>query len=220
MISKMQAVIFDMDGVIIDSEPIHFYVDQLVLSNIAGLKVTHQYLERYVGMTNPEMWHTIIREHRLTQTVDELIEHQLSTKLKILSELNVKPINGIPELIQALLDQDIPLGIASSSPRQFIEGVLSKFNIRDAFSVVVSGEEVHNGKPAPDVYIEVAKIIGISPDECVVIEDSRNGVMAAKRAGMKCIGYQNANSGKQDLSFSDYIVGSITEINLDLLTNT
>lgn len=214
----MNAVIFDMDGVIIDSEPIHFYVDKLVLSNIVGMEVTDEYLEKYVGMTNPEMWHAIIQEHRLSQTVDELIEHQLSSKLKILNEARIKPIKGIPELILTLSDHHIPLGIASSSPRRFIEGVLAKFNIRELFSTVVSGEEVENGKPAPDVYIEAARNIGVPTDKCVVIEDSRNGVLASKRAGMRCIGFQNLNSGNQDLSSSDHVVGSITEITLDMLT--
>lgn len=215
----MKAVIFDLDGVIVDSEPIHFHVDQLVLSDRVGMKVTSEYLEKYVGMTNPAMWRAIIQEHRLSNTVEELIEHQLSLKLKLLNELTITPIKGIPELIQALSGQEIPLGIASSSPRKFIEGVLTKFNIQDAFNAVVSGEEVQNGKPSPDVYVEAARMIGISPDQCVVIEDSRNGVLAAKGAGMKCVGYQNVNSGNQDLSFSDRVVGSITEITLDLLAN-
>ncbi|QHW33796.1 HAD family hydrolase [Paenibacillus rhizovicinus] len=216
----MKAVIFDMDGVIIDSEPIHFYVDKLVLSKIVGMEVTGEYLEKYVGMTNPEMWKAIIQEYRLQQTVDELIEHQLSSKLKILNETPIQPISGILELLQNLSDNHIPLGIASSSPRRFIEGVLTKFDIRKLFNTVVSGEEVENGKPAPDVYIEAARILGIPPEKCTVIEDSRNGVLASKRAGMRCIGYQNLNSGNQDLSSSDHIVGSITEITIEMLIGT
>lgn len=213
----MKAVIFDMDGVIIDSEPIHFYVDQLVLNDMVGMKVTHEYLEKYVGMTNPEMWNAIIQEHQLRQTIEELIEHQLSTKLKILDETRMEPIRGIPELIKLLSAHHIPLGIASSSPRRFIEGVLNKFNMRKAFCSIVSGEEVDKGKPAPDVYIETARMIGVPNDKCVVIEDSRNGVIAAKRAGMKCIGYQNLNSGNQDLSLADHVVESIRDITLDFL---
>lgn len=213
----VKAVIFDMDGVIIDSEPIHLYVDELVLSTI-GINVTPEYLEKYVGMTNPEMWRAIIQEHRLNQTVDELIEHQLSTKVKILNEAKIEPINGIPCLIESLSDKCIPLGIASSSPREFIEIVLAKFNIREAFDSIVSGEEVENGKPAPDVYIEASRIIGVPTEECVAIEDSRNGVLAAKSAGMKCIGYQNPNSGKQDLTSADRIVASIHEITFELLS--
>lgn len=215
----LNAVIFDMDGVIIDSEPIHFYVDKLVLRNVVGMEVTHEFLEKFVGMTNPEMWQVIIQEHRLSQTVDELIEHQLSSKLKILNEATIKPIKGIPELIQSLTDHHIRLGIASSSPRRFIEAVLCKFDLQEAFPVVVSGEEVENGKPAPDVYIEASRMLGVPREECIVIEDSRNGVLAAKQAGMRCVGYQNLNSGNQDLSLSDHIVRSIPDVTIDLLTN-
>lgn len=214
----MKAVIFDMDGVIIDSEPIHFYVDQLVFNNVLGMTVTHEYLEKYVGMTNPDMWRDVIDEYGLSRTIDELIDYQLAMKLNMLNETDMKPINGIPELLKSLSDHHIPMGIASSSPRPFIECVLNKFNILEVFDVVVSGEEVPNGKPAPDVYLEAASTLDIPPSECVVIEDARNGVTAAKRAGMKCVGYQNPNSGNQDLSLADKIVQSLTELSFGRLT--
>ena len=92
--------------------------------------------------------------------------------------------------------------------------VVSKFELEDYFSCILSGEEVENGKPAPDIYVETAKKLGIVPEECIVIEDSKNGVMAAKEAGMKCIGFKNINSGEQDLSKADYIVNSIVEIKI------
>ncbi|HEX9025530.1 MAG TPA: HAD-IA family hydrolase, partial [Clostridium sp.] len=90
--------------------------------------------------------------------------------------------------------------------------VVSKFKLQDYFRFIVSGEEVDNGKPAPDVYIETAKKLGMLPRDCTVIEDSKNGVLAAKAAGMMCIGFQNVNSGNQDLSMADNIVKSILEI--------
>jgi beta-phosphoglucomutase-like phosphatase (HAD superfamily) len=102
----------------------------------------------------------------------------------------------------------------------FIEGVLAKFRIREYFSCVVSGEEVANGKPAPDIYVEASSMLGVMPEQCMALEDSRNGVLAAKRAGMRCIGCLNPNSGHQDLSAADMVVRSIAEIKVqNLLKN-
>ncbi len=207
------AFIFDMDGVIIDSEPLHFEVDIQTMRHL-GTTMTKQQLEKFVGMTNPEMWSILKREYKLDQTVAEIIEYQLSNKIRGLHESKLEPIEGILELLQDLKLRNIPIGIASSSPMLFIQEVVSRFQIGQYFSVIVSGEEVSNGKPAPDVYLEAAKQLAVPADRCVVIEDSRNGVLAAKAAKMRCIGYANMNSGSQDLSLADRIVSSIREIKI------
>lgn len=212
----MNAVIFDMDGVIIDSEPIHFDIDMKTMKYL-GFSISKEELEKYVGMTNPEMWLLIKNEYNLTQSVDEIIDYQLQNKISILRELDITPIEGIKELLSELKNHAIAIGIASSSPRIFIEEVLKKFDLEDYFACIVSGEEVPRGKPAPDVYIEAAKQLRVDAKNCVVIEDSRNGVTAAKNAKMKCIGYKNINSGDQNLSRADMIVDSIKEINIRMI---
>ncbi|RED36626.1 HAD family phosphatase [Paenibacillus sp. VMFN-D1] len=207
------AFIFDMDGVIIDSEPIHFDVDIKTLDYF-GVKTTEQELERFVGMTNPEMLGIFRQEHNLVHTIQEMIEYQLNLKMNILNNLEIEPIEGIRELIAQLKERNIPMAVASSSPRIFIEGVLGKFGLSHFFKTVVSGEEVPKGKPAPDIYLETAKQLGVDPPNCVVLEDSRNGVIAAKKAGMMCIGYLNPNSGNQNLDQADITVHSYDEIKL------
>ncbi|GAB6931091.1 HAD family hydrolase [Paenibacillus sp. JCM 10914] len=207
----IQAFIFDMDGVIIDSEPLHFEVDIQVMNNF-GSAITHEQLEQYVGMTNPEMWKRIIDEHKLAQTVEEIIEYQLRQKIDLLTAREMHPIEGIRELLDRLKAHDIPAAIASSSPPVFIKAVLNKFDLLDRFEFVVSGEEVEHGKPAPDVYLKAAELLGVAPAHCMVLEDARHGVAAAKAAGMECIGYVNPNSGNQDLSQADFIVKSISEV--------
>jgi HAD superfamily hydrolase (TIGR01509 family) len=210
------AFIFDMDGVVIDSEPLHFEVDIQTMKYF-GVPITKDQLEKYVGMTNPEMWALIKEEYPVTQTVPEIIEYQLSAKISALKELVIEPIEGIKELIIEVRRRNSPIGIASSSPRIFIEAVLEKFQLREYFDCVVSGEEVSQGKPAPDVYLEAARLLSVNPHDCIVIEDSRNGIKAAKAAGMTCIGYVNENSGNQDLSAADLIVNLINDINLEEL---
>ncbi|MBY9081411.1 HAD family hydrolase [Paenibacillus sp. HN-1] len=207
----IDAFIFDMDGVILDSEPLHFEVDLAVLQFL-GVASEQDYLERFVGMTNPEMWSIIKVEHGLAQTVEEVIDYQSTRKLELLRDTPMEPIDGIPGLLAYLRSRSIPIGLASSSPRSFIEGVLAKFGWEDVFQCIISGEEVPAGKPAPDIYLETASKLGVSPSSCWVLEDSRNGVTAAKAAGMRCIGFLNPNSGNQDLSRADAVIHSIQEI--------
>ncbi|OOC61900.1 HAD family hydrolase [Paenibacillus ihbetae] len=207
----IQAFIFDMDGVIIDSEPLHFEVDIQVMKDF-GASITQEQLEKYVGMTNPEMWKLIREEYQLQRTVSEIIDYQLSNKIKILTAREMEPIDGIRELLADLKAGGIPVGIASSSPPVFIKAVLDKFGLLDAFNCIVSGEEVERGKPAPDVYLKAAELLGVEPASCMVLEDARHGIAAAKAAGMQCIGFVNPNSGNQDLSAADYVVRSIAEV--------
>jgi HAD superfamily hydrolase (TIGR01509 family) len=212
----LKACIFDMDGVIIDSEPMHFEVDLLVMKRL-GLSLTHEDLEAYVGMTNPAMWTILKEQYDLQQAVEDLIQIQMGIKLRILRERNEQPIAGIIQLLESLKEAGISIGLASSSPRIFIQAVLEKFGLDRHFSSIVSGEEVERGKPAPDVFIQAASELHIHPSHCLVIEDSRNGVAAAKAAGMACIGFINPNSGQQDLSQADLTVVTITEIKLETM---
>ncbi|CAM3513859.1 MULTISPECIES: HAD family hydrolase [Saccharibacillus] len=210
----IEAFIFDMDGVIIDSEPLHFDVDRQVLEYY-GHSITQEQLEGYVGMTNPEFWSILRGEYGMSQTVEEIIEYQLGIKLGVLHAAQMEPIPGIRELLAELRRGGIPRAIASSSPRVFIEAVLDKFGLQGEFDFVVSSEEVPRGKPSPDVYLRAAELLGADPARCVVLEDARHGIAAAKAAGMACIGYVNPNSGNQDLTQADLIVDEIGHIRLD-----
>ena len=212
----MKAVIFDMDGVIIDSEPIHFETDMETMKYL-GCNISIEELEKYVGTTNEYMIADIKKNYNIKKSVEEIINYKVEMVKNKIVQSDLEPIEGIRELLIYLKKKNIPAAIASSSPKEFINVVVSKFKLQEYFKYIVSGEEVESGKPAPDVYIETAKKLGISPKECIVVEDSKNGVIAAKAAGMKCIGFQNINSGNQDLSKADIIVNSIGEIKLSYL---
>ncbi|WP_281378845.1 HAD family hydrolase [Paenibacillus phyllosphaerae] len=205
------AFIFDMDGVILDSEPLHFEADRLTMARF-GHHVEQEDLETFVGMTNPEMWRVIRQSYGMEVELDKILACQKSIKLeKLLSEA-WEPIQGIKELLALLQASRIPMAVASSSPRWFIEGVLTQLKIENYFKIILSGEEMKQGKPSPDIYLETARLLGVKPEHCVVLEDSRNGVAAAKAAGMTCIGFVNLSSGKQDLTLADYTVSEIMEV--------
>lgn len=214
----IEAVIFDMDGVLIDSEPLHFEVDEMVLKHLKIPEGKH-YLERFVGFTNPAMWKIIKEEYQLEPTIKALIELQMRIKLDYLEKSNYVAMDGVLELLNKIQAKKIPLAIASSSPRIFIEAVIEKIQIEKYFQIVVSGEEVPESKPAPDVFLKAAELLGVQPENCLVIEDSKSGTIAAKSAGMKCIGFRNPNSGNQELSFADLIVDDFNEISLPRIEN-
>ena len=138
--------------------------------------------------------------------------------LEIETLTNEKPIEGVDILIKDLYIKGIKVALASSSPRNHIEAIIKKFNLTDYFHAMVCGEDVKEGKPSPDIFLHTAKIINTLPKECIVIEDSYNGVLSAKAANMKCIGFRNLNSGNQDLSKADMIVTSLKDINIITLS--
>lgn len=209
----MKAIIFDMDGVLIDSEPLHVLADKQAFQKL-GITVPEGHLDKYVGVSDSAMWKELIAEFDIEKDLKEILNMQLSTKLKLLKKSSLTAIDGIKELLQELYSQDIPIAVASSSPTIFIKTVLKKINLTKYFSIIVSGEDVRNGKPEPDIFLKTAELLGFEPEDCVVIEDSKNGVIAAKRANMKCIGYDNHNSGMQDISKADLIINSIRDLSI------
>lgn len=210
----MKAVIFDMDGVIIDSEPMHTAVAVETMAHF-GAKVDIEDMERFAGMTMEAIFSALKAEHRIAAPLEEIVARQENGILKHIMEDGNRPIDGILRLLDALKERKVPAAVASSSPKKLIEAVVESLKIKDCFVHLVSGEEVACGKPRPDVYLETARRLGVEPADCLVIEDSRNGTIAAKEAGMTCIGFQNLNSGNQDLSRADVVVGALTQIDLD-----
>lgn len=210
----LKAVIFDMDGVLIDSEPLHFSAIKTVLSKY-GINVGDEYLNNFVGDTNEHLWTVAKEEFGLTKTIDFYIEQQLKSTITCLKEGDYNPINGILYLLQELQNNHIPIGIASSSPPIVISTIIEKIGIRSYINKWVSGNEVAESKPAPYIYLKAAAMFGLQPSECVAIEDSYYGVTAAKAAGLKCIGYKNSEAVEQDLSQADLIVDNIKKISLE-----
>ncbi|NLY61180.1 MAG: HAD family hydrolase [Clostridiales bacterium] len=212
----MRAFIFDMDGVIIDSEPLHFESDKMVMREF-GVELTDEELNRYVGVANPQMWIELKDKYSIDLSVDELIEMQHMNKLKLLEDNQLETIRGIDELITDLQRKGIAVALASSSNMEFIQLVLKKLGITECFQVIVSGDDVEKGKPEPDIFLKAAELLKVRPQDCIVLEDSAHGVNAAKRAGMKCIGFINPNSGNQDLSKADKIVSTLEGLEYDCL---
>ena len=210
-----QSVIFDMDGVISDSEPLHHVAERRLLAPY-GIQISQAKLETFTGMGLHAMLDRFKEEFNIPDSVQALAAQHNQNLLEIFRE-QVTPIPHALDLIQTLFNAGLILAVGSSSNAKLIQLVLEKFEILPYFKTVVSGQDVPNGKPHPDIFLEVFRRLQINPQDCIVIEDSRNGVTAAKAAGMTCIGFTSPNSPNQDLSQADYLVSHLSEISMELL---
>jgi HAD superfamily hydrolase (TIGR01509 family) len=210
----LKAVIFDMDGVIIDSEPFHWEVNKKIFK-LLGIRVSKKDYKKYIGSSNTNMWTDLKARFGLPQPLEDLVNIQVNGNVDFLRENKFGPIEGITALLSDLKKNDIAIGLASSSPSVAIDIVLRKFKIENYFSVKVSGEDFKKSKPAPDIFLRAARLMQVPPAQCAIIEDSAHGVAAALAAGMKCVGFANKNSWDQDLSGVDFVVDDIKKLNVE-----
>jgi HAD superfamily hydrolase (TIGR01549 family) len=214
----LKAVIFDMDGVIFDSELLHATLEEELFKEL-GFCLTLEEHNGYVGTTSHYMWTDLKRKFNLTTSVDDLVENERKKFYESLSENNIKEciIEGVEELIVKIYNSNLKIAVASSSPINIIEKVINTIDLNMYFNVIVSGDYVIESKPKPDIFLYAAEKLGVNPNECLVIEDSHNGVLAAKAADMFCIGYVNKNSGDQNLENADLIIENYNTINIEML---
>ncbi len=215
----IQIVIFDMDGVIIDSEPVYFKIDKQMFKEL-NIDVSFEEHCTYVGTSSQNMWDAIIKKHGIPGHPGELMRKEYNLYMDHLVNANdLQPIDGVMELINGLHENNLKLILASSSRMEIIDIILQKFKLSDLFIAKVSGSELAHSKPHPEIFLRSAQLAGSEPKECIVIEDSKNGVAAAKAAGMKCIGFLNPSSGDQNLRDADVVIQSFKELNADLVKN-
>ena len=208
----LRAVIFDMDGVLVDSEPVHFRSNCITMEQY-GIKLDYEYYKHFIGSTNPAMWKEMHEYFGIKdKTWQELLAENDEILKKIVDTEGYPEIEGAAALVRELSKQNYLLAVASSSKKEKIIQNMDALGIRNCFDVLVSGVDLEHPKPAPDIFLHAAELLGVSPSECLVIEDSNNGVRAAKAAGMACLGFLNPNSGSQDLSMADYLFEDFTSV--------
>lgn len=214
---SLSGVIFDMDGVLVDSEPVHIKAERELLEGL-GIDFDKVDIKKYVGLAMDKFWEAMKNEYNLDKSVEDLLAYDTEIRSKAFREYaDFKAPEGSKALVRTIKRAGLPIALASSSHTNLIDVVIDKLNYRRFFDVVISGFELKNGKPAPDIFLYSADMLGTKPAETLVIEDSANGVLAAKSAGMKCLGYKNPHSGNQDLSLADFITDDFESITLDTL---
>ncbi len=214
----MKALIFDMDGVIIDSE-YHWNYDEEKFLEQAIPGWTHDDLQNIIGLNIHDTYKKLKKEYNLEMPQESFLEEVKRIADRIYQE-KCNLIPGFSDLIKELKAMGVPLGLASSSIREWIDIAIKRFDLDQAFSVIVSAEEIEGeGKPAPDIYIHTAKILGVAPTDCGVIEDSKNGVLSAKGANMFCMGFRNGFNQSQDLSKADIEIHGYDEKSIQQILN-
>jgi beta-phosphoglucomutase family hydrolase len=206
---QFEAVIFDMDGVIVDSEPHHERAFREVFQEL-GYGETHGiHFPDYYGKSDRVVWVDFMERHKPAQTLDQLAEWKHRRFLEMIRA--EEPIfEELPQLVQRLSGR-YKLALASGSSHPTIDAILAMKNLRQYFPVVVSAQDVSRGKPAPDIFLRAAESLKVEPSCCWVIEDSEAGVEAARAAGMAAIGITNSLPAEK-LSRANYVVSTYAEI--------
>lgn len=211
----IRAVIFDLDGVIVNSEDAHVEAEKQTLLKY-GVVISADELHRYAGTTAEAMFTDLIRKYQLNTTFQEMVKIKERSFFRLLDE-DAEPTKGVIGLINRLKTAEVRLAIASSSNKKWIEYILAKLRIASLFDSFVGAEDIKQSKPDPEIYLKAARALDVRPDECVAIEDAELGVQAAKRAGMKTIGYRNPRSGNQNLSKADRVIDDFSKVDAEEL---
>jgi len=210
------AVIFDLDGVLIDSEQAWDDVRRAFVEEQGGRWHDHAQQDM-MGMSSPE-WSRYVHEDLSVALAPERISEEVAARLATRFRTQLPLLPGARDAV-ARLAQVWPLGLASSSNRALIDLVLETAGLAEHFQVTVSSEEVARGKPAPDVYLAAAGALGAAPSACAAIEDSRNGILSAAAAGMRVIAIPNRGfpPGEEALGAATRIVGSLDALTVEVV---
>ena len=206
----MEAVLFDMDGVVVDSESYWVEREEDWFAEVAPDAT----VEEIAGMNYREVYEHLEERHGVSVTRETFLGWYEETAEEVYGE-RASPMDGFHELVGDLRSAGYPVALVTSSPPAWYGIVLDRFDLGGAFDATVSAEEVERGKPAPDVYEHAATTLGVPPTECVAVEDSANGVAAAVDAGMTCIGYRPDGA---DLPRADSVVTGPQELREAIFT--
>jgi len=207
---KPEAVIFDMDGVLVDSEPFGFEALRRVMARY-GLGYSEGENAEFLGRTTLESCRILKARHTLPDTAEALAGFYIEGMLEQIGRGPI-PMAGVPEVLLRARASGYRLALASSAELPVIDANLAALSLRPLFEAVVSGTQVARGKPAPDVFLAAAERLAVEPGGCLVIEDSRNGLLAAKAAGMRCAVVPCAHTRHQDFREADHRLASLPEL--------
>lgn len=217
----IRAVIFDFDETIIDLEPQHTVAyEALCRSQRSDYSAMPESFRRGSGRRIIDDIREM-RAHFGWSASEETLSAIRQTAFdEACRSADLRLMDGVRETIDALRETALPLAITSSAVRSSIEEILTRLGLRDAFGLIVDGSEVIHGKPDPEAYLVTARKLGVFPEECVVLEDSNVGVIAAKRAGMFCIAIRNPRAQTlQDLSAADIILAGMRDLDVTALAS-
>jgi HAD superfamily hydrolase (TIGR01509 family) len=213
----IQTVIFDMDGVIVDTEPVHHYAYNQHFKQL-NIVVTPEMYATFTGNSTKNIFEKLKEQFLLTDDIQTLVQ----TKRNLFNDAfdskeDLYLLDGVEDLIKDLHQNGMQLVLASSSAKVTINRIFNRFGLHKYFSHIVSGEDFPKSKPHPAIFIHAALMSQTSIENCIVIEDSTNGIKAAKAAGIYCIGYDSLHSKMQDYSLADMVICDFAELSFEMI---
>ena len=210
-----KAVIFDMDGVIVDSEGIWKQAEAEVFTAL-GVDVTDEYSEITKSMTTSEVTKFWFDKFSWKNKSLDTVEQMVVSRVIALIDTKDCQINGVKEFLETLKAKNYKIGLATNSPNRIIPAVLKKLDILHLFDTVSSAEFEDNGKPDPAIYLTTAAKLKVAANECIAIEDSYSGMLAAKNAGMTVVAFTNGDT-EIDFEIADYKIDTFKDFNIEIL---
>lgn len=211
----LKAVLFDMDGVIVDTEPLHRKAYFHLFANL-GIKVSEELYTTFTGASTKKVCETLIEKYQLKESPQELaFIKRTYFKQFFYNDLDFDLIPGVKSLIENYFENNIKLVLASSASMTTIKMVFEKFELEKYFIGKISGDELKESKPNPEIFILAAEMAKEPKENCMVIEDSTNGIIAAHSAGIFCTAYQSEHSTNQNYEKADLLISNFSEIELE-----
>lgn len=205
-----QAIIFDMDGVLADTEPLHAEATRRLMAAY-GVTYTPGHDDNFFGLTDDEVFDQLRRRYQLDADSRSLSAAWVAEVVSGLA-VGLEPLPGVPAVLGTLRTRGYRLALASGSSPAIISATLNALDLAGWFEPVVSGKEVGRGKPAPDVFLETARRLGLDPAACLVVEDSGNGLAGAAAAGMACVIIPCGTTSNQDFARATARLASLEEL--------
>ncbi len=209
------AVVFDMDGVLADSEPVYFASINAVLRGYGG-EITDEQHRTQMGHGVNDSVRAFLEMSGVDAEIEVVIRAYSSEVVERLSRLST-PLPGVIETVRRLKQLGTPLALASSSQPSWIDALVGGLGLQGQFDVVVSGAHVAHAKPAPDIYLEAARLLNIAPQLCIAIEDTPAGVASAQAAGMFAVQVRSASTAFPPLADADLVLGSLEAFDTGLV---
>ena len=212
-IRNIKALILDMDGIIVDTEPIHINSFRVLIDEL-GFNYTEDFLNSLVGFSVENNIETILKKnnHFSENAKQNSVKKRESIYLDLLTSSSIKPIDGVYNIIKICKRKNLKLALASSSSNEQVSTILKLTELDYAIDIIVNGDEVRKKKPAPDIYLKAIKRLNFQPNDCLAVEDSPAGILSAKSAGLKCIGVINQYSDKLALQKADWLLDSMNKL--------
>ncbi|NQZ78426.1 MAG: HAD family phosphatase [Ekhidna sp.] len=214
----LRAVIFDMDGVIVESEPLHHKAYYAMFDEI-GITVSSDFYSIMTGKSTINLCRELKEHYDIPQTAEELVSmKRRHYDIIFENDKSFDLIEGVRSLIEDYWKNDLTLVLASSSSMRSIDRIFTKFDLNQYFKAKISGAELEASKPHPEIFLKATEATGFKKEECFVIEDATNGIEAAKGAGLYCVAFDSVHTKKQDYSKADRIISNFNEISFDRIT--